>query len=175
MEIGLIGLPQSGKTTVFEAITHTLKDKSSKNTNIGISRVEDPRIDELVALFDPKKTEYSISKVENCFDRDVRAVTTYYDGNKVTEFNKSVFSNKKPIFEKKKTIHSFFLEGTAIKISLATEEPTPSSKIKKLLSLSKYNSPDFFKPKCLNLFFNIIFSHQVLLIDRGPHIFFGRF
>ncbi|MBK67768.1 MAG: redox-regulated ATPase YchF, partial [Rickettsiales bacterium] len=55
MEIGLIGLPLSGKTTVFEAITHTLKDKSSKNTNIGISRVEDPRIDELVALFDPKK------------------------------------------------------------------------------------------------------------------------
>jgi len=57
MEIGLIGLPQSGKTTVFEAITHTLKDKSSKNTNIGISRVEDPRIDELVALFDPKKNQ----------------------------------------------------------------------------------------------------------------------
>ena len=63
MEIGLIGLPQSGKTTVFEAITHTLKDKSSKNTNIGISRVEDPRIDELVALFDPKK----ISKAEVTF------------------------------------------------------------------------------------------------------------
>ena len=63
MEIGLIGLPQSGKTTVFEAITRTLKDKSNKNTNIGISRVEDPRIDELVTLFNPKK----ISKAEVTF------------------------------------------------------------------------------------------------------------
>ena len=44
MEIGLIGLPQSGKTTVFEAITHTLKDKSNKNTNIGINNNLNPLI-----------------------------------------------------------------------------------------------------------------------------------
>lgn len=96
-----------------------------------ISKESFDKILSLTSLFDPKKTEYSISKVENCFDRDIRAVTTYYEGNKVTEFNKSVFENKEPIFEKKKTIHSFFLEGTAIKISLATEEPTTSSKIKR--------------------------------------------
>ena len=96
-----------------------------------ISKESFNKILSLIILFDPKKTEYSINKVENCFDRDVRAVTTYYEGNKVTEFNKSVFANKEPTFEKKKTIHSFFLEGSAIKISLATEDPTSSSKIKK--------------------------------------------
>ena len=73
-----------------------------------ISKESFDKILSLTSLFDPKKTEYSISKVENCFDRDIRAVTTYYEGNKVTEFNKSVFANKEPIFEKKKTIHSFF-------------------------------------------------------------------
>tara|TARA_Y100001958_G_C21223627_1_gene548976 strand:- start:15 stop:1772 length:1758 start_codon:yes stop_codon:yes gene_type:complete len=96
-----------------------------------ISKESFDKILSLTSLFDSKKTEYSISKVENCFDRDIRAVTTYYEGNKVTEFNKSVFANKEPIFEKKKTIHSFFLEGSAIKIYLATEEPTTSTKIKK--------------------------------------------
>ena len=96
-----------------------------------ISKESFDKILSLTTLFDPKKTEYSISKVENCFDRDIRAVTTYYVGNNSSTFNKSVFANKEPIFEKKKTIHSFFLEGSAIKISLATEEPTPSSKIKK--------------------------------------------
>jgi len=96
-----------------------------------ISKESFKKIFNLTELFDPKKTEYSISKVENCFDRDIRAVTTYYEGNKLTEFNKSAFSNKEPTFEKKKTIHSFFLDGTAIKISLATEDPATQTKIKK--------------------------------------------
>jgi SAM-dependent methyltransferase len=85
----------------------------------------------LTKLFDAKKTDYTISKVENCVDRDIRAVTTYYEGNNNSAFNKSAFSNKEPTFEKKKTINTFFLEGTAIKISIATEDPATETKIKK--------------------------------------------
>ena len=67
-----------------------------------ISKESFDKVLSLTTLFDPKKTEYSISKVENCFERDIRAVTTYYEGNNNNVFKKSLLRNKKPIFEKKK-------------------------------------------------------------------------
>lgn len=57
--IGIIGLPKSGRTTVFNALT---KGKASTGSytpeapHIGIARVADPRLDKLIKLFKPKKT-----------------------------------------------------------------------------------------------------------------------
>ena len=125
-----------------------------------ISKESFDKILALTTLFDPKKTEYSISKVENCFDRDVRAVTTYYKGNNSSIFNKSVFSNKEPTFEKKKTTNSFFLEGTAIKISLAIEEPSSPTKTKKgkyILKrcISKYSTDGLWRFNFIYIYFGL--------------------
>ena len=60
MEIGIIGLPQSGKTTVFNALTHgaaaTGGYSGGKQSNIGVAHVEDPRLKLLTDFYKPRKT-----------------------------------------------------------------------------------------------------------------------
>ncbi len=64
MELGLIGLPNSGKTTVFNAITRAdvavsgYSDRRAE-PNVAIVDVGDPRVDRLVEVYDPKKTVYA--------------------------------------------------------------------------------------------------------------------
>jgi GTP-binding protein YchF len=61
MKIGLVGLPRSGKTTVFNALTGLSADTGAgrgKN-NLGTVKVPDARIDALTAVFSPKKTVYA--------------------------------------------------------------------------------------------------------------------
>lgn len=59
MQIGLIGLPTSGKTTVFNALTHGHADTSlsggEKDPNRGIAKVPDERVDFLAQMYKPKK------------------------------------------------------------------------------------------------------------------------
>ncbi|MDO8491974.1 MAG: redox-regulated ATPase YchF [Dehalococcoidia bacterium] len=60
MEIGLIGLPKSGKTTVFNSLTRGKAETSpyaSANLapNIGVVKVPDQRIDTLAKMFKPEK------------------------------------------------------------------------------------------------------------------------
>jgi GTP-binding protein YchF len=60
MKLGIIGLPQSGKTTVFEALTKNISDSAHKGEDrIGTIRVPDGRIDKLSALYEPQKTTYA--------------------------------------------------------------------------------------------------------------------
>ena len=63
MKIGLIGLNQTGKTTLFSLLTgkeETGGLSSGKgNVNIGTCTVPDERIDFLSALYKPKKTTYA--------------------------------------------------------------------------------------------------------------------
>ena len=61
MRIAIIGLSNSGKTTVFNALTGmnieaTVYATVSGEPNIGVVRVPDPRIDILSDMFKPKKT-----------------------------------------------------------------------------------------------------------------------
>ena len=63
MKIGLIGLNQTGKTTLFDLLTGR-KDESSPSggkgsANIGTGLVPDVRIDFLSGLYKPKKTTYA--------------------------------------------------------------------------------------------------------------------
>ena len=68
MKIGLVGLPKSGKTTLFNLLTGssvaTSKyDAGRAELHTGIARVPDPRVDRLTGLFKPKKTTYATFEV----------------------------------------------------------------------------------------------------------------
>jgi GTP-binding protein YchF len=64
MEIGIVGLPNSTKTTIFNALTRSQAETSAYSTgqvetNTAIVEVPDPRVDLLSEIFQPKKTTYA--------------------------------------------------------------------------------------------------------------------
>lgn len=63
MRLGIIGLPQSGKTTLFNALTRGTQPTSPASGRIEVHTavvdVPDPRVDRLSAMFKPKKTIYA--------------------------------------------------------------------------------------------------------------------
>src|SRR5437667_943086 len=68
MKIGLIGLPKSGKTTLFNLLTGSKVptaryDSGRAELHTGVARVPDPRVDRLSAIFKPKKTTYATFEV----------------------------------------------------------------------------------------------------------------
>lgn len=81
MKIGLIGLPLTGKTTLFNLLTHTKATTgmyaSKAEANVGTSRVPDKRIDFLSSLFNPKKTTYA--QIEFV---DIAGLTATQEGQK---------------------------------------------------------------------------------------------
>ncbi|MFH2101881.1 MAG: redox-regulated ATPase YchF [Chloroflexota bacterium] len=63
MKLGIIGLPQSGKTTLFNALTRgdtpTSASAGRFEVHTAVVNVPDPRGNQLSALFKPKKTTYA--------------------------------------------------------------------------------------------------------------------
>lgn len=63
MDLGIIGLPFSGKTTIFNALTHgerpTTASMGKVDIATGVVDVPDARIDWLSALYKPRKTTYA--------------------------------------------------------------------------------------------------------------------
>ena len=56
LRAALIGLPSSGKTTLFQLMTSAREAPRGKgDVNIGISRVPDDRLDVLTGMYNPKK------------------------------------------------------------------------------------------------------------------------
>ncbi len=56
LRAALIGLPSSGKTTLFQLMTSIHEAPRGKgDVNIGISKVPDERLDKLTAMYNPKK------------------------------------------------------------------------------------------------------------------------
>jgi GTP-binding protein YchF len=58
LRAGLIGLPASGKTTLFQLLTSAReapRTHGKAEANVGVSRVPDDRLDRLTALFQPEK------------------------------------------------------------------------------------------------------------------------
>jgi GTP-binding protein YchF len=55
IEIGIVGLAQSGKTTVFNALTGGKTDTKSLAPHIGIAKVPEPRLQVLADMLHPKK------------------------------------------------------------------------------------------------------------------------
>jgi ribosome-binding ATPase len=68
MKIGLVGLPKSGKTTLFNLLTGSSVatsryDAGRAELHTGVAKVPDPRVDRLTGLFKPKKTTYATFEV----------------------------------------------------------------------------------------------------------------
>ncbi len=63
MRLGIIGLPQSGKTTIFNALTRGDQPVTMSGGRIEIRTavvdVPDPRVERLVELFHPQKTSFA--------------------------------------------------------------------------------------------------------------------
>lgn len=58
MRIGLLGLPYSGKTTLFQLLTGG-SAAASRGASLGVGRVPDPRVDRLAEIYRPRKTTYA--------------------------------------------------------------------------------------------------------------------
>lgn len=62
MQLGIVGLPFSGKSTLFQAITKTHLDAAAigkSDSHLGVVKVPDERLDRCSALFSPKSTVYA--------------------------------------------------------------------------------------------------------------------
>ncbi|RJQ65605.1 MAG: redox-regulated ATPase YchF [Desulfobacteraceae bacterium] len=64
MKIGLIGLPNSGKTTIFNALTRSNSPVSTytgqtAESHVSVVEVADPRVSRLSDMYSPKKTTYA--------------------------------------------------------------------------------------------------------------------
>jgi len=64
LKAGIVGLPNVGKSTLFNAITNSHVEAANYpfatiNPNTGVVAVPDPRLDKLSALFHPKKTTFA--------------------------------------------------------------------------------------------------------------------
>lgn len=61
LRIGIVGLPLTGKTTLFQILTraHGGVGAGRQETHVGVVRVPDDRLDRLSELFKPQKTVYA--------------------------------------------------------------------------------------------------------------------
>jgi hypothetical protein len=60
MKLGIIGLPMSGRSTIFETLTRQEADPALRSEErLAVVRVPDVRIDALSRMFEPRKTIYA--------------------------------------------------------------------------------------------------------------------
>ncbi|HWB21636.1 MAG TPA: DUF933 domain-containing protein [Gaiellaceae bacterium] len=64
LEVGIVGLPGSGKTTLFTALTKTVGGEYGK-TNVGMTAIADPRLDALAELVSAKKVTAAAIRVQD--------------------------------------------------------------------------------------------------------------
>lgn len=59
MQLGLVGLPYSGKSTLFQAVTRTHLASHKSEAHVGVAKVPDERLDRCAALFKPKSIAHA--------------------------------------------------------------------------------------------------------------------
>ncbi len=62
LRIGIVGLPQTGKTTLFQILTHAHGGgigSGRQEARVGVVRVPDVRLDRLIEMFKPQKHVYA--------------------------------------------------------------------------------------------------------------------
>ena len=62
LRIGIVGLPQTGKTTLFQILTHAHGSgigSGRQEAHVGVVRVPDARLDRLSEMFQPQKTVHA--------------------------------------------------------------------------------------------------------------------
>jgi ribosome-binding ATPase len=84
MRLGIIGLPQSGKTTLFNALTRGTQPTGQASGRIevhtAVVEVPDPRVDKLSGMFNPKKTIYAKVTYADIAGLDASAAKTGISG-----------------------------------------------------------------------------------------------
>ena len=65
MRLGILGLPQGGKTTLFEILVSNAPPRApgARQDRVGIVRVPDERVDRLSEMYRPKKTTFATLEV----------------------------------------------------------------------------------------------------------------
>jgi GTP-binding protein YchF len=84
MRLGIIGLPQSGKTTLFNALTRSTQPTGitgKMEVHTAVVDVPDPRVDTLSAMFKPKKTIYAKVTYADIAGLDGSAAKSGISGN----------------------------------------------------------------------------------------------
>ena len=64
LEVGIVGLPGAGKTTLFTALTKTGGGEYGK-TNVGMAHVADERLDALARVVSAKKVTPAAIRVQD--------------------------------------------------------------------------------------------------------------
>jgi ribosome-binding ATPase len=64
LEVGIVGLPGAGKTTLFAALTKTGGGEYGK-TNVGMAQITDPRLDALAGVVHAKKVTPAAIRVQD--------------------------------------------------------------------------------------------------------------
>jgi ribosome-binding ATPase len=78
MKVALVGLPQSGKTSLFTALTGTeILEKAGMT--LGAVKVPDARVDKLSEMYKPKKTTHAVIEL-------VEAHAPHKDERKASEY-----------------------------------------------------------------------------------------
>jgi ribosome-binding ATPase len=84
MRLGIIGLPQSGKTTVFNALTRGNRPTTTSGgrfeVQTGVVPVPDARVDRLSAMFHPRKTIYAQVTYADIAGLEAEAAKTGFSG-----------------------------------------------------------------------------------------------
>ena len=84
MKLGIIGFPQSGKTTLFNALTRgnapTTASAGRFEVHTAVVDVPDPRVDKLSGMFNPRKTIYAKVTYADIAGLDSGAAKTGFAG-----------------------------------------------------------------------------------------------
>ncbi len=84
MRLGIIGLPQSGKTTVFNALTRGNRPTTTSGGRFEVQtamvHVPDERVDRLSAIFRPRKTIYAQVTYADIAGLEAEAAKTGFSG-----------------------------------------------------------------------------------------------
>src|SRR5579871_4044279 len=64
LEAGIVGLPGSGKSTLFKALTRAAAGEYGK-TNVGMAEIADPRLDALAEVVSAKKVTPATIRVQD--------------------------------------------------------------------------------------------------------------
>jgi ribosome-binding ATPase YchF (GTP1/OBG family) len=94
MKIGIIGLPTSGKSTLFQTISKAYIKESDVKKNVGnqtVVKVPDERLTKLIDMFKPKKENYAVIEFVEISDLQigdsgsVKFTTAFLDKVKTTD------------------------------------------------------------------------------------------
>lgn len=80
MKVAVIGLPQSGKTTLFHSLAGADSVFEKGGLTMGMVRVPDTRVDHMTSVFNPKKTVYAQIEVVEAQARSSSSTGKGLDG-----------------------------------------------------------------------------------------------